>query len=198
MKPILIVVTCFLISCNNSKNEPNTTEIKKDSVITTDSTEPAAVLIYTRYVPVNLLQHLSASLPEWSIPDPSAWEKRWWDYYKTNVTLVNYMPGDFNCDGAKDYAMVLTNRNNNVAAWAFLAKGNSFENKKLDEFQNISGQIGCGLMPLHAGKHGDLNNEDVNYRVDVKCPGITLVFFEKAARSYYLEKGKVKWIQSGD
>jgi hypothetical protein len=163
-----------------------------------DSSAPAAVLIYTRYVPAKLLQHLSASLPGWKIPDPSSWEKYWWEQYRTNNSLANYFSGDFNCDGRPDHAMVLTDEKNDIGAWAFLAKDESFENVKLDQFENMTGQIGCGLTLLPPGQYGDLNNEDVNYRVDVKCPGITLIFFEKAARSYYFENGKLKWIQSGD
>ena len=197
MKILIILFACFLFSCNNT-NDTKTIEEKKDSTITTDSTATSAVLVYTRYVPVELLAHLSKSLPAWKIPDPSSWEKHWWDQYKTDSTLVNYLYGDFNCDGNKDYSMVLTDSKNNIGAWAFLAKGGTFENVKLDEFENISGIIGCGLIPLSAGKHGDLNVEDLNYRVDVKCPGITVIFFEKAARSYYFENGKLKWIQTGD
>ena len=188
------------LACNQNEQKKGSEEInnKIDSLIAKDTVQPAAIMIYTRYVPAQLLSHLSATMPEWRLPDPSSWEKYWWDQHKTDSTLVNYIAGDFDCNGKRDHAMILTDAKNNIGAWAFLSKGNSFENFKLDEFENPGGQIGCGLMLLPPGQHGDLNQEDVKYRVNVKCQGITVIFFEKAARSYYFENGKLKWIQSGD
>jgi hypothetical protein len=154
--------------------------------------------IYQNYVPGELRDFIYSRMGGWKLPQASDWQKRWWDEYKKDKTLVNYVSGDFNCDGKQDHSMILTDEKNNIGAWAFLANQNSFDTVKLDQFENPGNQIGAGLQILPKGKHAHLDMDNPNIKVEVKCEGITVIFFEKAARSYYFENGKLRWIQTAD
>lgn len=204
MKYFHVLLAIVLFACGQNTTEKKTTTdtvamqpAPGDTSVSTDTLESS---IYDRYLPPALMSYIRQSLPEWTLPDPAAWEKYWFDEYKKDKSLVNFISADFNCDTAADHALILVNKKGDIGAWAFLAKDGSFEKNKLDEFENLSGgPIGAGLMVLEKGKHGYIGADgEIEKPVSVKCEGVTVIFFEKAARSYYWEKGKVKAIQTGD
>jgi hypothetical protein len=193
----------LLVACGQNTTEKKTTgdtlptkSLPQDTVVK-DSVPDRA--IYSRYLSTALMHYVDISLPDWRLPDPSAWEKYWFDEYKRDKSLVNFISGDFNCDGTIDHALILTNAKGDIGAWAFLAKDSSFEKTKLDQFESLSNPIGAGLQILEKGEHGYIGADGEPAKpVKVNCEGVTVIFFEKAARSYYWEKGKVKAIQTGD
>jgi hypothetical protein len=206
MKCILIVLSAALFACNQKGNKkinvaPGDSLViqpARPDTLQNDTLSVPGRSVYAQYIPGSVTSWLAKDLPDWNIPDPSKWDKYWWDQYKKNKALVNYLPGDFNCDSQPDHALILTDRKGNVAAWVLIAKNNGFEKVKLNGYENISsGPIGIGLEILPKGEHGDLNHEKAK-KVSVKCEGVTVTYFEKAARSYYWENGKMKWIQTGD
>jgi hypothetical protein len=203
MKHIPVLFTLLLFACGQNSTEKKTitdTVQQRASPDTTIGEKTPAGSIYDQYLPQALKSYVQQSLPEWKLPDPTAWEKYWFDEYKKDKSLVNFITGDFNCDGLADHALILLNQQGDIGAWAFLAKDGSFEKTKLDQFENLSGgPIGTGLLILEKGEHSYLGPEgEIEKPVKVKCEGVTVIFFEKAARSYYWENGEVKAIQTGD
>lgn len=200
---VFLLIICFT-ACGENKDQKegsNSTDTLKQSTIdTTKKTEltPLSSLkVYSSYIPESVNNYITTSLPDWSLPDPESWDKYWWDYYKKEKTLVNFISGDFNCDHKTDHALILTDKKGNTGAWALLAKDSSYESAKLEQIDKEPGMIGIGLEILEKGKQGDLNG-DKPRTVNVKCEGVTIVFFEKAAHSWYWEKGKLKMIQTAD
>lgn len=156
--------------------------------------------IYNKYIPATLLNYINQSLPNMKLPNPSAWEKYWFDMYRKEKSLVNFVAGDFNCDGRSDYALLLADQKNRIVPWAFLAKDSGFEKTKLDEFDHMTtGPIDVGLDLLEKGDVHHLSEGGEPAKpVKLRCEGVTIIFFEKAARSYYWENGKMRSIQTGD
>jgi hypothetical protein len=193
MKYIPVLFTLFLFACGQNSSEKNTPD-------TAISSNIPPIAIYDQYLPQALVSYVQQSLPEWKLPDPTAWEKYWFDEYKKEKSLVNFITSDFNCDNVADHALILLNQKGDIGVWAFLARDGSFEKTKLDQFENLSGgPIGAGLLILEKGEHSYLGPEgEIEKPVKVNCEGVTVIFFEKAARSYYWENGKVKAIQTGD
>jgi hypothetical protein len=204
MRYLLFLFLVAFAACKNSGNDkkhisPSDSAVIKQGPLTeedanADSTSPSPSVYYA-YLPAGLSSHVNALLPDWTLPDQSNWDKYWW--YKKDKSLVSYVSGDFNCDNKTDHALILTKKNGDYAAWAFLAKDSSFQDVKLEEISREGGPIGIGIEILEKGKHGDLDNDKAK-PVDVACEGVTIIFFEKAAHSFYWEKGKVKRIQTGD
>ncbi len=164
-------------------------------IIESNSLYDSGLDVYSNYLPSLFRAYVTDYAIPWTIPKQDAWEKYWWDQYKKDKSLVNYVSGDFNCDNAPDHAMILTDPSGAVSAWAFFAKDGSFEKVMLEKIPIEEGPIGIGIELLPKGKQGDLST---NKTFDVKCDGITIIFFERAAHSYYWEKGKFKMIQTGD
>jgi hypothetical protein len=204
MKYIPILLTVLLLACGQNTTEKKTTTdtlpAQPSRVDTATRSSLPTSAIYDDYLPSRLVAYVRRSLPDWKLPDPSAWEKYWFDQYTKDKSLVNFISGDFNCDGATDHALVLLHQKGDIGAWAFLARDSSFEKTKLDQFEHLSsGLIEIGLELLEKGEHGHLGEDgEMAKPAIVKCEGVTVIFFEKAARSYYWEKGKLKAIQTGD
>jgi hypothetical protein len=205
MKYITVLFMVLVFACGQKKaaqekvSDPSVPVPPPTGITPVRDSIPSAA-IYDEYLPPALIRYIRQSMPDWKLPAPNLWEKFWFDDYQTGKFLVNFISADFNCDGATDHALILLNQKNDIGAWAFLAKDSSFEKTKLDEFENwTDGRIDCGLLVLERGEQHHISADDETAKtVKVNCEGVTVIFFEKAARSYYWEKGKVKAIQTGD
>ncbi len=151
--------------------------------------------IYKEYIPQKLAAFLKKEMAEWKIPAPKNWGKYWFNEFKTSNNLVNFVSGDFNCDKQTDYALILADKQENLSIWVFFSKKNSFEKIKLDDFGDISEEIGFGLSVLEPGT---IKNDWTPKPVKINCQAIEEIYFEKASIAYYWDKGKFKTITTSD
>lgn len=215
IKPLLVATTLVLFSCKEqrrySKQEFTTNKPSasvQQSILAPDSAAMLQKLqayvfdstIYDQYLPAHLKSYLSANLQGWELPDPAEWDALWFQTYKSTNSLVNFISGDFNCDAQKDYALLLSNkRDSSLAVWIVHSGNNGFKGIKLDEYGNPDNHIQLGLELVEAG---DLNyiDPDVDEPKSIKLeyPAIQVVYFEKAATTYYWDKDKYSSVQTGD
>lgn len=209
MKVLYAVIALIMLSCNNSGND-SPDETKKDSGnVTKDSLPPVNDIpetdkqydssIYASYIPAALKDHLDKALPGWSIPAPAKWEKYWFNQYKKDSSLVNIVPGDFNCDGQKDYALILRKKKKALAAYAFVSAANGFTKHELQDLGEEMELIGTGLELIRPSSvHHIGEGDEEPAPVQLKCDAVQIVWFEQAARTYYWNKNKFTYVQTGD
>ncbi len=207
---LLLILTVGFIACGQSNPAPktatndtassskqDTTIVQQvqhqDSIVTYDSTS------YKHFIPQNVLSLVKQLLPQWRIPDPDNWDSFWFKEYKKDSALVNYISGDFNCDNKKDYALLLVNTKEGFAIWVFQSDNEEYKTIKLDELGHMEKPVEVGLQFTEAGllNYLDANAEDVK-SIHLNCPAISIIFFEKAAVTYYWDKSKYKEVQTGD
>jgi hypothetical protein len=203
MKMFFIVSMLFLIACGQS-NEPfenaavNNNQNNQNLVSDGNEIDTLPAFnedIYKEYIPQKLAVFLSEKMPEWKIPAPNKWGKTNFNEFKTSNNLVNFVSGDFNCDRKTDYALILADKQENLSIWVFFSKKNSFEKIKLDDFGDISEEIGFGLSVLEPGT---IKNDWTPKPVKINCQAIEEIYFEKASAAYYWDKGKFKTITTSD
>jgi hypothetical protein len=202
MRYLSFLVVIVFLSCNNKNDEhisPSDSAVIKQGPTTEgeskDSTAPAK-FDYQSYIPKALMDHITTTLPGWHLPGPNSWDTTWWNSYKKDKSLVDFISGDFNCDNKTDHALILMDKDSAVGAWSFIATETGFNNKQLDLISKEP-MIGIGLELMEKGKQQSLEDDKIR-EVTIKCEGVTIVFFEKAAQSYYWDNGKVKMLQTGD
>lgn len=154
--------------------------------------------VYNKYISPTVLSLITQKLPEWRLPAPSSWEV-YWDQYKKDSTLVNYVSSDFNGDLKPDYAFILKNSKKIFAVWVLQSKGKNYQAIKLYQLtqDQLPLEIGIELLPK-----GDLNylnlEQDKFGHVKLRNSAIQVVFFEQAAEAYYWEKDKYRSVTTGD
>jgi hypothetical protein len=156
--------------------------------------------IYIKYINPQLLSYLQKEHPEWTVPKQTLWYPNLFNKYKTDSSLVNYIGGDFNCDGTKDYALIIDKGDQALSAVAFLADNESFKTEEL-----------TGLMPREAEKFDftfklykpgrynlsdpDLRPTDPKY-VNLKCPGVGIGSFNELYEGgddvFYWDKNELR------
>lgn len=199
--PLIII---FLFGCGDNKESKENKNPADTSAVqtTTESnqktdTVASPLTVYKNHIPEPVINYINTALTDWSLPSPESWEKYWWDQYKKEKTLVNFISGDFNCDQKIDYAVVLRDKDSTTGAWVLMAKDSSYTRANLEMISKEPGFIGIGLELMQKGKQADLNGDHPK-TINAKCEGVTIVFFEKAAHSWYWEKGKWKMIYTAD
>ena len=215
MKYFFIVICIFInTACNQGKTDSEinvttdstiTTEtIKEDGKVQTDTNNNNlgnGSTSYTNYLTDSFENYISNQFKEWILPESTAWETLWWNQYRTDSSLVGYIPADFNCDGKQDLAMILSNKkdSNTVAAWAFIASNNSFQPHKLYEYKRTNGFIPVGLQLRKPGNLRYLDSSGGGpHQMQLKCDAVQVLYFETAARTYYWKNGKFSYVQTGD
>lgn len=165
----------------------------KDATPTYDSS------IYSHYISPSVVRLLSQHLPQWHVPDPGSWDAFWFSEYKKDSALVNAISGDFNCDGKQDYCLLLTHVKEGLAVWVLQSAGETYKAIKLEELGHMERPIEVGLLITEAGQLDYLDEKAEEAKaVHINCPAISVVFFEKAAWTYYWEDGKFVEVQTGD
>lgn len=209
MKALYAVIALVMLSCNNSTDK--STETKKDTGNTKKDTTHIPVnnipetdkqydsSIYASYIPATLKEYLDKTLPGWSIPAPAKWEKYWFNQYKKDSSLVNIIPADFNCDGQKDYALILRKKKNALGVYAFVSAANGFTKHELQDLGEEMELIGTGLELIRPSSvHHIGEGDEEPAPVQLKCDAVQVVWFEQAARTYYWSKNKFTYVQTGD
>lgn len=215
-KPLLItILSLVLFSCAEQRREPKQESTATDSTASVlpstfapDSAEMLQKLqsyvydstIYDQYLPADLKSYLAANLQDWKLPDPAEWDALWFQTYRRTNALINFISGDFNCDAQKDYALLLTNkRDSSLSAWIIHSGNNGLTGRKLDEYGKPENHIQLGLELVEAG---DLNYIDPDVddpkSIKLECPAIQVVYFEKAAITYYWDKDQYSSVHTGD
>jgi hypothetical protein len=208
MKVMYAVIVLVLLSCNNSNND-NTAKGKdsnislhdsgliKEKVYETEKLYDSS--IYASYVPVSLKEYLDKEVTGWSIPAPAKWESYWFNQYKKDSSLVNFLTSDFNCDGKKDYALILREKKGTLSSYAIVSNATGFSKHKLEDLGEEMDKIGTGLeLVLPATIHHIDDSDGEPPSLQLKCPAIQIIWFEQAARTFYWEKNKFKYVQTGD
>lgn len=156
--------------------------------------------IYKQYIPADIDSVIKQQLPEWSLPEPGSWEKLWFNMYKKDSVLINYITGDFNGDRKKDYALILNKGKNIFAVWVIQSDGNVYKAIKLHEIKTEQTPIDMGIEFVSKGKLGyiDFDSGKEPKPIDLKNPAIQVVFFEQSAETYYWKNGEYQSVTTGD
>jgi hypothetical protein len=138
--------------------------------------------IYQKYVSNELLSYIKKTHPSWSLPNENRWHPRLFNKYKTDSSLVNYVRGDFDCNGKKDCALILDKGKNGLSAVAFLRVDNSFKTVELTELGVPGEKIEFVLTLYKPGCHHiedpDLSASDPKI-VSFKCNGVGIGKFKE-------------------
>ncbi|HEX8332100.1 MAG TPA: hypothetical protein VF622_05730 [Segetibacter sp.] len=211
MKTLIALLVFGFFSCGqdvstaDNKTIDDTTEnANKQSVSNTSpsvNSDRYSSGIFEQYIDPQLKAYLDNTFKGWTLPAPNRWDTVWFNQYKSDSTLVNYISGDFDCNGMKDYALLFKKANGVLAAYAFLSTDNLFKAAELvdlgkDEGEHI--EIGLELLPPGKYNHIDPVSDEDPPPVTIKCNSVQVLNFERAAETFYWEKGKFKSITTGD
>jgi hypothetical protein len=212
MDKLTVLLILGLISCGRAersssrRSDYHTAQSGEESRIrkknSADSVDKYDTSIYERYLATELKEYLNNQYKGWTFPAPNRWDTVWFNQYKTDTSLLSYVSGDFDCNERKDYAIIFKKADGFIAAYAFLSRGNYFLPVELMNFGKDEGeQIEIGLEVLPPGVYNYIdadNDEDVLPHVKIKCNSVQILNFERAAETFYWEKGKLKSISTGD
>jgi hypothetical protein len=155
--------------------------------------------MYNRYISEELLSYINKSHPTWSVPNQNLWYPQLFDKYKTSNSLVNYIQGDFDCNGKTDYALIVDKGKNILSAVAFLRFNDRYKTVELTELGNAGEKIAFRLKLYKAGHYDiadpDLDPSDPKF-VNLKCSGVGIGHFKELYEGgddvYYWEKGELR------
>ena len=109
--------------------------------------------IYNQYMSQDLVSYMENTHPTWSVPNQNRWYPQLFNKYKTNISLVNYVRGDFDGNGLTDAALIVDKGNNLLAAVAFLRGDSSFKTVELTEFKPEGDKIDFLLTLYKPGRY---------------------------------------------
>ena len=157
--------------------------------------------IYERYIDPQLKTYLDKAFIGWHLPPPRRWDTLWFRQYKSDSNLVNYISGDFDCNEKKDYAILFKKASGVIAAFAFLSTGHTFKAVELMDLGKDSGEhieVGLELLPPGDYNYIEADSEEDPLPIRIKCNSVQVLHFERAAKTFYWEKGKMNSITTGD
>jgi len=207
MRKMAILIMISLTACGENKTSTTDTKIDSsvvDSAISiTNNKAPQKRYsldeIYNQYINPQLLEYLENTHPTWSVPNQNMWHPQLFKKYSGDSTLVNYVSGDFNCDGLKDYALLVDKGNNMLAAVAFIKQGNSFKTQELTEFPyRNTERIEDHLKVFTPGsyKTEDPDIDPADRKLTLKCAAVAIgpfkELYEGGKDVYYWEKGELR------
>ena len=139
--------------------------------------------IYHKYISQELLSYMDKTHPTWSVPNQNMWYPQLFNKYKTNSSLVNYIRGDFDCNGKIDHALIVDKGKNDLAVVAFLGVNSSFKTVELTNIAPIEGvKIDFHLTSYPTGRYDiadpDLEPSDDKY-VLLKCNSVGVGSFKE-------------------
>lgn len=198
----------MLVACRQFKTDDNsvikdTANIEKLSSFTKKESPTYSMDdIYQTYINPQLQDYLKKKHPTWSVPDRSKWYPQLFNKYKTDRSLVNYISEDFDCNGKKDYALLLDKGGGVLAVVAFLSTGTSFTTVELTENINYGGHAAEKIeFALTLYKPGKYNTSDPDIAIEarhinLKCYAIGIGLFEELFEGYndvfYWDKKELK------
>ena len=193
MKTLIAIISLGLFSCGQS--------IPADQKVISDSINKNIKHISGQTILNNRLKkYLDTAFSGWTFPAANRWDTAWFNQYKNNGNLVNYVRGDFDCNKEQDYALLFKKGDGALVTYAFLSADKSFKKFELFDFgKDTNGQIDFGLELIPPGQinYIDPESEDAPC-VLIKCNAVQVLSFEKGAETFYWEKGKLKSVSTGD
>ncbi|HTL80523.1 MAG TPA: hypothetical protein VL651_02400 [Bacteroidia bacterium] len=216
MRCILIFFVLTLLSCG--EDQPHNRKMYDDSVKEADSVarndsithaqlaasskvrkvDTSTVYdssIYLQYIPDKILRYRSEKIPEWKLLSPDHWEKYWFNKYLTDSSLVNFAEGDFNCDGSKDYAlMLLDDRDDQLGVWVISDQPDGMAAELVMTLDKAS-PMQYGIATVNEKTIEDMYD---SMPVRICGKGIDFEKFESASRIYYYDNGEYKFVQTSD
>jgi hypothetical protein len=158
--------------------------------------------LYKKAIPDSVFRLIHKHLPQWKFSSPERFDTFFFNYYYEHENaLVNYIKGDFNCDGKIDYALVLENKNKDYAVWVLQSGPASYSAIKLSEnMKQDAYPISVGLELIPRGKLGYLNFDDgpLPEPIELKCNAIDVMHFEESSQAYYWNKNKYESVPTSD
>jgi hypothetical protein len=133
-------------------------------------------------VPAKVKNYLKVNYPNWVIG------KSWVVDSKPLTAIVS---GDFNGDGEKDYAVLIT-KDDRVYALALLANKHSFKAINMLTQKDGNERWIAGIDVTEKGTEVFVHNDrgDVIKKVKLKTDGINVYDGERMSHIFYLENGK--------
>jgi hypothetical protein len=206
MRKFLLIMIFGLSACGQSNLQSVSEAPTKDTISKTDSPEPNYLdsiptfqkTVYNT-IDTSALSLMKQLLPDWELPDPSNWEKFWFKEYMKNGNFVVFISGDFNCDDITDYVFLLQNKENDFAVWILQSEHSDFSPIKLYNIGKRASRLDIGIELVPKGRLFYIDFENDNPPpITLKCPGIQIVSFERAASTYYWDNGIYKTVITGD
>ena len=196
----LLFASLFLGSISANSNISNKKPQSRLVESLTDTIPAYKSAIYKSYLSPAVFKLLQEYLPEWKLPEPNSWDKFWFDQYKKETVLVNYISADFNGDHKKDYCLILKNSKNDYAVWVLQSNKKNYLPIKIFQAKNTELPITMGLELVSKGKLNYLNldNDGPPKTIDLQNAAIQVVFFEASAELYYWKNGKYLSVTTGD
>jgi len=211
MKTLTALLIFGLFSCGQAVStsddktiDDTTGNAKRQSVSNTNpsiKSDQYSSINYEQYIEPQLKVYLDKTFKGWTLPTPNRWDTVWFKQYKSDSTLVNYVSGDFDCNGTKDYVLLLKKSNGVLGVYAFLSTGSSFKSFEFMDLGKDAGEqieIGLELLPPGEYNHIDADSDEDPPPLKIKCNSVQVLNFERAAETFYWEKGKLKSITTGD
>ena len=192
MKTLTTILAIGLFSCGQTTT---------DKKVNTDSTHNERKYIAPQTIIDSQLKvYLDTAFNGWTFPSPERWDSVWFNQYKNNGNLVNYVKGDFDCNKKTDYALLFKRGDARLVAYAFLWADKAFKKFELIDFgKDTTKLIDYGLEIIPSGKinYMDPESDDAPF-VMAKCQAVQVLSFEKGAETFYWEEGKFKSVPTGD
>lgn len=154
---------------------------------------------YQQYITTQVQTLLTNLLPDWHMPDPAAWEKYWFDQYKSDTSLVNFARADFNGDHRPDYALILQSSQNKLAVWVFQSENNTYRPFKLTEMKTAKPPIQMGLELRRPGIFDYTDAETGRAKTMTSpYPAISVLWFETSSETFYWSNNRYRSVFTGD
>jgi hypothetical protein len=190
MTKLLAILFLGLASCQQLEKTDESAPSKDRVVDSINSPMSTAVAeknysldeIYQKYISVELLSYLEAKYPTWSVPNENMWYPQLFHKYKTDSSLVNYISGDFDCNGQNDQVLIVDKGKNMLSVVAFLRVGDSFKTVELTEIGPAGEKIEFVLTLYKPGRYQiadpDLGPSDSKI-ANFKCNGVGIGKFKE-------------------
>jgi hypothetical protein len=156
--------------------------------------------IYQKYISEELLSFIEKTHPTWSVPNQNLWYPQLFNKYKTSSSLVDYIRGDFDCNGKMDHALIVDKGKDGLAAVAFLRIDSSFKIVELTQLTPHEGEkIDFVLTLYKPGRYDiedpDLGPSDPKY-VNLACSSVGIGLFKELYEGgndvYYWERNQLR------
>ena len=180
---VLALASCQQVKTNNPVKELEPMVDSMERAMAPGEKKHYLDAIYRNYINQELLAYLEKTHPAWSVPNQNRWYPRLFDKYRTNNSLVNFISGDFDCTGSKDYALIVDKGKGGLAAVAFLGDGSSFKTVELTDITPLGeGKIEFVLTLYKPGKYNiidpDLDPSDPKH-ITFRCNSVGIGVFEE-------------------
>jgi hypothetical protein len=186
MRTILIYLMFIIGTCNSIDNKVNPT---------TETTEQTS-----RKSPISVKvdEYIDTKLSGWILAPSESWDDTSYNKYRSDTSQINYISGDFNCDGKIDYSLILKDSNSNFSTFAILSLGDYYYHQELERLDSYKlKKLDFGLQALPPGP---INHPSGPPPTMVECGAIQKFFTNRNSKKiYYCDKeGKSYVIQFGE